>query len=185
MKRTLSHFEIVVRWMCVLAAAFAFARGVAAQEVNEVAAVGDVIAVTVYGEPDLNVQDAKVKRSGSISVPLIGEVRVAGLTEAQITARVTELFLDGYLKKPSVTVDVAKLYLYYIKGEIRKPGGYKLVEGLSVEKAIALAGGLTERASDSDVKLTRGGVKGGPQLVKDPTLIVLPGDVISVGESFF
>ncbi|NKC13372.1 MAG: polysaccharide export protein [Gammaproteobacteria bacterium] len=147
-------------------------------------ATGDTVSVVVYGEPELNVTGAKVKGNGTIVVPLIGDVRVAGLSAEEVRTRITELFADGYLKKPIITVDVEKFQLYYIKGQVRKPGGYRFKEGLSVEKAIALAGGFTERASETDIRLNRENGKAVTGKIPVSTVIV-PGDVITVGESFF
>ena len=153
------------------------------QDTDEVVAVGDTISVTVYGEPDLNVVEAKVKRRGVVAVPLIGEVKVVGRTADQINEDITARLLDGYLKKPSVAVDLEKFHLYYIKGEVRNPGGYKFVDGLTIEQAITLAGGLTEKASETDIRLTRTGA--GSNRISDQTAAITPGDVITVGESFF
>lgn len=150
----------------------------------DIVAVGDKVTIIVYDEPDLNVKDARIRRSGVLAVPLIGDVRVVGRTANEIASEVTALLLDGYLKKPSVSVDVEKFHLYYIKGEVRNPGGYRFVDGLSVEKAIALAGGVTERASENDIRLTRS-IDGTTVDRVTPTAEVGPGDVITVGESFF
>lgn len=153
------------------------------QRIEDVVAVGDTISVTVYDEPDLNVVEAKVKRRGVIAMPLIGEVQVVGRTADQINKDITARLLDGYLKKPSVAVDLEKFHLYYIKGEVRNPGGYKFVDGLTIEQAITLAGGLTEKASETDIRLTRSGAA--PARISDQTAAITPGDVITVGESFF
>jgi protein involved in polysaccharide export with SLBB domain len=157
----------------------------AAQDAGaDTVAVGDKVSITIYGEPDLNVKEAKVRRSGVVPVPLIGNVAVVGRTATEITRQVTAMLLDGYLRKPSVTVDVEKFNLYYIKGEVRNPGGYRFVDGLSIEKAIALAGGVTERAAETDVRLARSG-QTQPVAGISPTTELSPGDVITVGESFF
>ena len=146
--------------------------------------VGDTVSILVYGEPDLDVKDAKVTARGRVAVPLIGDIKVRGRTEAQIHEDVTARLADGYLKKPSVTVAVDRLQLYYIKGEVRKPGGYRYVEDMSVEKAIALAGGFTERAAEDDIRISAG-KKSATRKGIGLSTPVKPGDVITVGESFF
>lgn len=146
--------------------------------------VGDTITILVYGEPDLDVKEVKVTARGHVAVPLIGDIKVRGRTEAQILEDVTARLADGYLKKPSVTVSVDRLQLYYIKGEVRKPGGYRYVEGMSVDKAIALAGGFTERAAEDDIRISAGDEASVRRNIGLSTP-VKPGDVITVGESFF
>ena len=146
--------------------------------------VGDTISILVYGEPDLDVREAKVTSSGRVAVPLIGDVVVRGQTETEILDEVTRRFADGYLKKPNVTVTVDRLQLYYIKGEVKSPGGYRYVEGMSVEKAIALAGGFTERAAEDDIRVSADS-NTKPRKQVGLSTRVRPGDVITVGESFF
>jgi protein involved in polysaccharide export with SLBB domain len=145
----------------------------------------DVISVTVYQEPDLSVKDATVTPDGTISIPLIGNLSVAGLSSRQLHQLVTKKLADGYLKQPNVTVKVDRRQLYYIKGEVATPGGYVLVDGLTVEKAIALAGGYTERAAKNDFTIVR---EGAPEnmLREAPTATpIRAGDVITIEESFF
>ena len=145
----------------------------------------DVISVTVYQEPDLSVKDATVASDGTISIPLIGNLSVAGLSSRQLHQLVTKKLADGYLKQPHVTVKVDRRQLYYIKGEVATPGGYVLVDGLTVEKAIALAGGYTERAARDDVTIVREGAPGN-LLREAPTATpIRAGDMITIEESFF
>lgn len=146
--------------------------------------VGDTITILVYGEPDLDVKEVKVTARGHVAVPLVGDIKVRGRTEAQILQDVTARLADGYLKNPNVTVSVDRLQLYYIKGEVRKPGGYRYVEGMSVDKAIALAGGFTERAAEDDIRISTGNEASVRKNISLSTP-VKPGDVITVGESFF
>jgi len=144
----------------------------------------DVLRVTVFDEPDLSVEEARVATDGTIAMPLIGEVRVEGMTAGEIARRVEALLADGYLKKPRVSVSIYEYRQFYVHGEVEKPGGYSYQDGLTVQRAIVLAGGFTERASESKITLAREGEddKGSPVSLND---LVNPGDVISVGESFF
>jgi polysaccharide export outer membrane protein len=116
---------------------------------------GDRISVTVYQEPDLSVSGVRVKANGTISYPLLGDLHVSGLTSQELHDLVKERLLDGYLKKPNITVSVDSYRLYYIKGEVKRPGGYSFVDGLTVAKAVALAGGYTVRASERSISLIR------------------------------
>jgi len=144
----------------------------------------DVLNITVYDEPELSVQEARIGIDGLIALPLIGEVNVAGLTTEEIARRVEALLADGYLKKPRVSVLIDKYRQFYVHGAVEKPGGYSFQDGLTVERAIVLAGGFTERASPRSITLAREGKQGDPFPVGLKHR-VRPGDVISVGESFF
>lgn len=146
---------------------------------------GDRISITVYQEPDLSVQGARVKANGTIAFPLLGDLEVAGLTSQELHHLVTARLLDGYLKKPSVAVSIDSYRLYYIKGEVSRPGGYSFVDGLTVAKAVALAGGFTVRASESSITLVRESDPDNPLESVSPNTAIRPGDIITVGESFF
>lgn len=145
----------------------------------------DIISITVYQEPDLSVVDAKVASDGTISIPLLGNLHIAGLSSQQLNQLVTEKLADGYLRQPNVTVKVERKQLYYIKGEVATPGGYVLVDGLTVEKAIALAGGYTERAAKRDVTIVREGEPANKLHDASVSTRIHAGDVITVEESFF
>lgn len=147
-------------------------------------AEGDQLSIRVFGEPDLTLETLRVGPQGVISYPLLGEVRVGGLTAAEIEARLTQRLLDGYLKKPQITVSILEYRQFYVNGEVNKPGGYPFRPGLTVEKAITLAGGFSERASKGKIRLTPEGKAGREQKVEldDP---IGPGDIINVGESLF
>ncbi|MCP5155221.1 MAG: polysaccharide export protein [Ectothiorhodospiraceae bacterium] len=146
---------------------------------------GDKVSVEVYGEDDLTIREHQVKSDGMLSMPLIGAFPVRGHTAQEVEALVTEKLADGYLRNPHVTVTIDRYRLYFIKGEVRRPGGYTFVEGLTIQKAIALAGGLTERASESKISLVR---EDNPREVLrqvPPYTPVRPGDVVTVGQSLF
>ena len=146
---------------------------------------GDRVSITVYQEPDLSVAAARVKADGTIAVPLLGDLRVAGLTSQELQDLVTARLLDGYLKKPNVTVTIDGYRLYYIKGEVARPGGYSFVDGLTVAKAVALAGGFTPRASERSITLVRESDPDNPIESVGVNVAIRPGDIITVGESFF
>lgn len=147
-------------------------------------AAEDVLKITVFDEPDLSLEEARIGSDGAIAMPLIGDVTVAGLTTEQVARHIERLLADGYLKKPRVSVAINEYRQFYVHGEVEKPGGYSYQDGLTVQRAIVLAGGLTERASESKITLAR---EGEPDRALSVTLDdkVHPGDVISVGESFF
>ena len=146
---------------------------------------GDRVSITVYREADLSVNGVRVKADGTIAFPLLGNLRVAGLTSRELQNLVTTRLLDGYLKKPNITVNIDSYRLYYIKGEVSRPGGYSFVDGLTVAKAVALAGGYTVRASESSISLVRESDPENPIESVGVNVAIRPGDIITVGESFF
>ena len=146
---------------------------------------GDRVSVTVYQEADLSVTGVRVKANGTISYPLLGDLRVSGLSSQEVHDLVKERLLDGYLKNPNVTVSIDSYRLYYIKGEVMRPGGYSFVDGLTIAKAVALAGGYSVRASKNSIVLVRESDPKNPIESVGPNLAIRPGDIITVGESFF
>lgn len=146
---------------------------------------GDRISITVYREADLSIAGVRVKADGTIAFPLLGRLQVGGLTSQELQELVTKRLLDGYLKKPNITVSIDSYRLYYIKGEVSRPGGYSFVDGLTVSKAVALAGGYTPRASESKITLVREADPENPVESVGVNTPIRPGDIITIGESFF
>lgn len=143
---------------------------------------GDSIAIAVYNEADLAVK-VRVDNSGMVNFPLIGAITVLGLSPKELAAKLEGRYLDGYLVEPLVTVSIEKYRPFYIHGEVKSPGVYEFTQDLSVNQAIAIAGGLTERASSSHWFIARGREK--EPLKANPSTRVLPGDIISIKASFF
>lgn len=146
---------------------------------------GDLLSITVFGEEDLSLKQIRVSGSGAISVPLLGEVTVSGLTSAETENLIKKMLMDGYLRNPEVTVAIFQYRMFYVHGEVKKPGGYPYVEGLTVERAIALAGGLTHRASERKIRLQKEKSAKGEVEKAEMNALVSPGDIIMVGESIF
>lgn len=144
-------------------------------------APGDLISIKVFGEPDLSLDRARVASNGAISFPLLGEVRVEGLTARQLEQKLTALLKDGYLKKPEVSVAILEYRPFYINGAVASPGSYGYQEGLTVEKAIALAGGLTKEADRSRISVVREGGRDKKPVTATPRTPVYPGDVVNIG----
>jgi polysaccharide export outer membrane protein len=143
--------------------------------------VGDKLKVTVFGETDLS-GPLDVSSTGNISMPLIGELKAAGLTLSRLQAVITAKLSEGYMKDPRVSVEVANYRPIFIVGEVMKPGSYEYVNGMTVITAVALAGGYTYRADKGDVSVKR--AKGPEEKVQEDAP-VHPGDVIRVPERFF
>jgi polysaccharide export outer membrane protein len=146
---------------------------------------GDVISIRVLGEDDLKRERIKLSDAGTISFPVLGEIQVRGMTVGGLEDYVTKGLKGRYLLNPQVTVSIDEYRNFYVNGMVEKPGGYPFSPGLTVRKAISIAGGFKERAArdkisvihDDDAKQT-------PHKV-DLNSPVLPGDILTIEESFF
>ncbi len=158
--------------------------GWAAEEVQPIAP-GDKLSVLVYGEPELSISDVRVLEDGGVAFPLLGEIKVGGLTPLQLKQLLTQRLADGYLKRPEVAVAVesGRSHFYFVTGAVNKPGRYPLTETMSVQQAILAAGGFNDRAAKSKLSLTRPPATD-PRPAR-PDEAVKSGDIIAVGESFF
>lgn len=145
---------------------------------------GDRLSIVVYGEEDLSLNDVRVSVRGNLAFPLLGEVSVQGLTTKDLERQLVKALKQGYLKKPRITVNILEYRPFYINGQVKRPGAYPYVDGLTVRKAIALAGGTTERASMKKISLIRESMSTS-QPMKDLEAPLKPGDVITIGESLF
>jgi len=145
---------------------------------------GDQIRVIVYGEEDLS-GEFELDGTGIISMPLIGATKVGGMDLDKAEQLIAEKLADGYLINPRVSVEVMNYRPFYILGEVKKPGSYPFVNGMTILNAVALASGFTYRAAKKKITITRK-VDGVEQDIEvtDATL-VLPGDIITVPERFF
>ena len=145
---------------------------------------GDKLRIVVYGQEGLTNTYA-VGASGSITMPLIGPVPARGLTPAELAAAVTARLKRGYLREPYVAAEVESYRPFFILGEVTAPGQYPYVPNMTVESAVAIAGGFTPRAERKAIKLTRVGEGGAAQAVVPPGTFLKPGDTISVAERWF
>lgn len=116
--------------------------------------VNDLLEINVYQEPDLT-KTVRVAVDGNISYPLLGSIQVKGLTAKELETEITNLLKEDFLVNPQVSVFVKEHAKISVLGQVRKPGSYELMAGLTVMDAIALAGGFTEKANSTDIKLVR------------------------------
>lgn len=145
---------------------------------------GDRVRVIVYGQPDLS-NSYRVSQSGKIAMPLIDEVQAAGLSIDELEAEIRRALKDGYLKDPHVALEVEEYRPFFVLGEVAEAGSFAWQQGLSAQKAIALAGGFTDRASTRRVTITRvidGQIRSARVPLHYP---VMPGDTIEVHERLF
>jgi len=164
-----------------------FASGVALAEGNSSykLASGDVISINVFGEPDLSFKELRLTDAGSFSYPFIGEVQAKGKTAAEIEQLIISRLKGDYLVDPRVSVSVLKYREFFISGEVKAPGAYPFQPGLTLRRAVALAGGLTERASEGRISIIR---DNNPDRTPEPATLdtsVMPGDSINIDQGFF
>lgn len=145
---------------------------------------GDSIQITVNEEPDLSL-NAKISLNGKISFSFLGEIQVVGLTVKELEKQLYDKLRDGYLLEPVVFVSVVEHRIYFVNGEVNSAGGYPFQPGLTVRKAVVLAGGFSERADRNRITVIRGNdplYKENSIGLDDP---VYPGDIVTVTESFW
>jgi len=140
---------------------------------------GEKIHVDVYGEPSLS-GDYQIDPSGFVSLPLAGTVKAAGLTQQQFEQDLANKFSSGYLKNPKITVSISEFRPFYIVGEVAKPGAYAYTGGLTVLRAIAIAGGTTYRADESEVLIQHSGENSMREYDLSSPIPILPGDIIQI-----
>lgn len=145
---------------------------------------GDRIRVTVFGHKDLT-GEFLIDGSGAIAMPLIGDVQVGGFAVRAIEAAVIAKLKPDYLINPQVSVEVLNYRPFYILGEVKQPGSYPFVNGMTVLTAVAMGGGYTYRARENRTYITRATDPAGKKQPATKATIVLPGDVVEVPERFF
>lgn len=144
---------------------------------------GDLLSIQVFGEEDLSME-IRLSDAGTIAYPFLGELRVLNMTIGNLGKMIEQGLGDGYLLDPHVSITVVEYRQFFINGEVQEPGGYPYQPGLTLQKAVALAGGFTERASKSKLFVSHDGETTDPRLVQLNTLIK-PGDIITIEQSFF
>ena len=145
---------------------------------------GDRLRVVVYGQEGLSNIYA-VGANGSITMPLIGAVQARGHTPSSMARAITSRLKDGYIRDPSVAVEIDSYRPFFILGEVLAPGQYPYVPNMTVENAVAIAGGFTPRASQNVVRLTRTN-RDGSTIAEVPLGTPLrPGDSVVVQERWF
>jgi polysaccharide export outer membrane protein len=144
---------------------------------------GDHVRIEVYGEEIL--ADSLIGDSGALTLPYVGDVGVSGSTAGEVRSRLTDLLVPDYFVDPDIIVSVEKYRSFFVYGEVRSPGGYAFEPGLTVGKAIALAGGLTDRASTRRIFVMPDGADEDSEIRADESTSIGPGDVITIRQSFF
>lgn len=146
---------------------------------------GDVITIQVLGEDELKRERIRLSDAATISYPILGEIRLAGKTVAELERVIRDGLKDRYLVNPQVTVTINEYRNFFINGQVERPGGYPFMPGLTVRKAVSLAGGFKERASKEKIFVIRDDDRSQTAKRIDLNASVNPGDIITVEESFF
>lgn len=146
---------------------------------------GDRIRVLVFGQPDLS-QVYEVSRTGHISMPLIGRVRIRNATTTQAAARIRNKLRKDIIKSPDVSVEISTYRPFFILGEVNRGGRFAYVNGMTVEMAVAMAGGFGPRANRKRIEISRRtGDRDVVRFQVSPSYRPRPGDTIQVMERYF
>lgn len=145
---------------------------------------GDRLRIVVFGQDGIT-GSYMVDAGGSVNLPLIGAVPARGFSTQALSKMIGERLKQGYVRDPSVTVEIEQYRPFFILGEVTAPGQYPYVANMTVEKAVAIAGGFGPRASKKTVQLTRNA--NGQQFRGEVPLNypLKPGDTIQVKERWF
>jgi polysaccharide export outer membrane protein len=142
---------------------------------------GDVVRVTVYGEPEVT-KSYKVDDGGAISLPLVGAISVRGLTTQMAAAQITAALANGYIRDPSVAVEIDTYRPFFIQGAVKTGGQFPYVYGMTVRAAISTAGGFSETADRTRAIVYR---RQGKEMVKGTVQLdfpIYPGDTVVISE---
>jgi polysaccharide export outer membrane protein len=145
---------------------------------------GDTIKIIVFGQVDLSIETL-LNDSGKVNYPFLGQLQATGKTLDEFQ-QLIHLGLKGdYLINPNVSVSIVEYRPFFIDGEVKLPGGYPFQPGLTINKAAALAGGYTERASLSKIFIIRSNDAAQKSVSVNANTNVMPGDIITVKQSYF
>ncbi len=145
---------------------------------------GDKLRVVIYGQDGLTNSYA-IDAGGAITMPLIGAVSARGRTTAELASAIGAKLRNGYIREPSVAVEIESYRPFFILGEVAAPGQYPYVPNMTVESAVAIAGGFSPRAKRDVVTLTHTDASGVGRFEAPLGSPVSPGDTVLVGERWF
>ena len=149
-------------------------------------ASGDVISIYVLGEDELKREKVRLTDAGTIQYAVLGEIRTKGLTAGELEQKITSGLIEKrYLLTPKVSVSIDEYRPFFINGEVYKPGGYPYVPGLTVLKAVSIAGGFKDRASKRNMFVVRDGAPNEQRKKVELDSVIYPGDILTIEESFF
>jgi polysaccharide biosynthesis/export protein len=145
---------------------------------------GDRLRITVFDQKDLSTTYS-VDQAGYLAFPLIGAVPARGRTLQELEGQIAAKLRQGYLRDPDVSIEVDRYRSIFVMGEVGQPGQYTYVPGMTIQNAIAVAGGFSPRANQANADVTRkinGNIMTGRVNISNP---VLAGDTIYIRERLF
>lgn len=145
---------------------------------------GDRLRVVVYGQEGLT-NTYSISAGGTITMPLIGSVPARGRTPQGLASDIAARLRNGFIREPSVAVEVEAYRPFFILGEVQAPGQYPYVPNMTAESAVAIAGGFSPRARKDRVTITHTDAAGTSRAVVPPGTPISPGDTVLVGERWF
>jgi polysaccharide export outer membrane protein len=145
---------------------------------------GDKMRIIVFGEPDLS-GEFFVDDGGSVDLPLIGDIPAGGTTVGEFEQKVVARFSDGYLRDPKVSIEVLNYRPFFIIGEVKNGGEFPYKGGLTVQDAVAIAGGYSYRANVNVAYIRRAGSDEEIKVELSQRALIFPGDNVRIPERFF
>ena len=181
--------HVTTRWILAAVLVMAMQSPALGRSADYKLGYGDAITVTVVGQPSLSVTDQPVRPDGRITLPLVQQVEIEGKTVAEVTAALNTAY-KPYFQSPQIVVTVARFrpMRVTVMGQVVKPGTYAFEELPTLVDAVATAGGLTDRAARTGIKVIE---PGGATQVYDldgvlsgqtPLPRIREGSVIEIGE---
>lgn len=177
----------MIRWIVLAVSLFLGQASLAANEgiAQYRLAAGDVISINVFDEKELSLSKIRLDDAGGIAYPMLGMIQVKGLTLADLQQKITMGLKGRYLINPQVTVSIDQYRDVFINGQVHKPGNYPYQPGLTVRKAVSIAGGFKDRANKSTVTIVHENQDKSASIKGDLNTEIRPGDTVTVEESFF
>lgn len=145
---------------------------------------GDQLNIKVFQEDDLSLV-ATIGPTGTIDYPLIGEIKLSGMTLDEAEALLDGKLRGDYLVNPQISISINKYRDFFILGAVKSPGSYEYVPGMTAMQAVIIAGGFTDRASRKKVYITREDDPVSEPSKEPISAKINAGDTITVKESFF
>lgn len=162
-------------------------QGIPSEEASRVApngytlGSGDELRINVFGDESMS-GERRIAGDGTLTMPLIGSIEAAGLTTHELKKKL-EGELTEYMRDPRVNVEMLTYRPVYVVGEVKTPGSYNYVDGMTVLNAVAIAGGFTYRARQDKFVIERRALD--KRVAADPSTPLIPGDVVTVQERYF
>ena len=145
---------------------------------------GDKVRLMIYGEDEIS-GEYELDGTGALTLPLVGEVLAGGLSVREAEQKINDAYKGDYLINPRVNVEVMNYRPIFILGEVKTPGNYAYINGMTALQAVTVAGGYTYRARKNKISLRRAVDGEEKEMYINEKARVFPGDIINVEERFF